>query len=180
MLLSLVSVVLMAMILHLHFRSLRIAFLVLLTRPIAFLGAVAAVVLTGRFACSRSTPPSAASPSRRSASRCVATRRSSPVPAKTRHLRFSSEATTPTLRVCSSQNRTRSPGRGLTERPRLTTSSGSEAIQQQTSASGQAFQVPCLDQQIDVRRVLGQRGVVEAPARTRFGNEPQRVTHLVT
>ena len=48
LMLSIVSLILMAMILHLHFGSLQIAFLVLLTRPIAFLGAVAAVVLTGQ------------------------------------------------------------------------------------------------------------------------------------
>ncbi|MBK8975909.1 MAG: efflux RND transporter permease subunit [Planctomycetes bacterium] len=46
--LSVVSLLVMLLVLHLHFGSLRIAMLVLLTRPIAFIGAVAAVVITGQ------------------------------------------------------------------------------------------------------------------------------------
>ena len=38
----------MVLILYLHFRSLVIAHLVLLTRPIAFVGGVAAIVVTGQ------------------------------------------------------------------------------------------------------------------------------------
>ena len=48
MALSIVSLGLMVLILHLHFRSLRLALLVLLTRPIAFIGAGAYVVLSGQ------------------------------------------------------------------------------------------------------------------------------------
>jgi CzcA family heavy metal efflux pump len=46
--LSLVSLGAMVLILYLHFRSLLLAHLVLLTRPLAFVGAIAAVVLTGQ------------------------------------------------------------------------------------------------------------------------------------
>ncbi len=46
--LSVVSLFLMVLILYLHFRSVRIALLVLLTRPIAFIGAAAYVVLSGQ------------------------------------------------------------------------------------------------------------------------------------
>ena len=45
---STLSVLLMVLILYLHFRSIRIALLVLLTRPIAFIGAGAYVVLSGQ------------------------------------------------------------------------------------------------------------------------------------
>lgn len=45
---SALSVVLMVLILYLHFRSIRLALLVLLTRPIAFIGAGAYVVLSGQ------------------------------------------------------------------------------------------------------------------------------------
>src|SRR5690606_12668711 len=46
--LSLVSLAAMLLILQLHFRSVRLATLVLASRPMAFLGAVAAIVLTGQ------------------------------------------------------------------------------------------------------------------------------------
>ena len=45
---SLLSVALMVLILYLHFRSVRIALLVLLTRPIAFIGAGSYVILSGQ------------------------------------------------------------------------------------------------------------------------------------
>lgn len=46
--LSLVSVSLMLLILYLHFRSVRLALVVLLSRPIAFIGAVLWIVLSGQ------------------------------------------------------------------------------------------------------------------------------------
>jgi CzcA family heavy metal efflux pump len=48
LLLSLLSIVLMVLILFLHFRSLRLALLVLLTRPLAFIGAAAYVILSSQ------------------------------------------------------------------------------------------------------------------------------------
>ncbi|MCR9244547.1 MAG: efflux RND transporter permease subunit [bacterium] len=46
--LSALSIVLMVLILYMHFRSIRLAMLVLLTRPVAFIGAGAYVVLSGQ------------------------------------------------------------------------------------------------------------------------------------
>lgn len=46
--LSALSIVLMVLILYMHFRSMRLAMLVLLTRPVAFIGAGAYVVLSGQ------------------------------------------------------------------------------------------------------------------------------------
>jgi CzcA family heavy metal efflux pump len=47
-LLSLVSIAIMLLLLYMHFRSVKIAILVLASRPIAFIGAVAFVVITGQ------------------------------------------------------------------------------------------------------------------------------------
>tara|TARA_R110002072_G_scaffold141664_3_gene286944 strand:- start:55408 stop:58659 length:3252 start_codon:yes stop_codon:yes gene_type:complete len=46
--LSALSIVLMILILYMHFRSMRLAMLVLLTRPIAFIGAGAYIILSGQ------------------------------------------------------------------------------------------------------------------------------------